>query len=79
MFNTTNRALYVPKHAYSVTPLAKTIARSTEKGIVIVDPTKYSTGLPIPFYSIDATLQYNQADDLDRAEPRRGSLQHRND
>lgn len=31
--------LYVPKDAYSVTPLAKTIAISTEKGIVIADPT----------------------------------------
>lgn len=31
--------LYVPKDAYSVIPLAKTIAISTEKGIVITDPT----------------------------------------
>ncbi|KAH7911069.1 hypothetical protein BJ138DRAFT_1113504 [Hygrophoropsis aurantiaca] len=31
--------LYVPKDAYNVTPLAKTIAISTEKGIVVADPT----------------------------------------
>ena len=31
---------YVPKDAYDVTPLVKTIAVSTEKGIVILDPTK---------------------------------------
>ncbi|KAG1781631.1 hypothetical protein EV702DRAFT_1177351 [Suillus placidus] len=31
--------LYVPKDAYSVTPLAKTVAITTEKGIVIADPT----------------------------------------
>jgi hypothetical protein len=30
----------VPKDAYDVTPLAKTIAISTEKGLAIVDPTK---------------------------------------
>jgi hypothetical protein len=40
MPDTTNQALYVPKDAYSVTPLAKTIAISTEKGIMIADPTK---------------------------------------
>jgi hypothetical protein len=40
MINATDQALYVPKDAYSVTPLAKTIAISTEKGIVIADPTK---------------------------------------
>jgi hypothetical protein len=40
MLNTMDQALYVPKDAYSVTPLAKTIAISTEKGIVIADPTK---------------------------------------
>ncbi|KAH7930131.1 hypothetical protein BV22DRAFT_1028615 [Leucogyrophana mollusca] len=34
--------LYVPKDAYNVTPLAKTIAISTEKGIVVADPTNPS-------------------------------------
>lgn len=32
---------YVPKDAYDVMPLVKTIAVSTEKGIAIVDPTGY--------------------------------------
>jgi hypothetical protein len=39
MLNTTDQALCVPKDAHSVTPLAKTIAISTEKGIVIADQT----------------------------------------
>ncbi|KIM84853.1 hypothetical protein PILCRDRAFT_817654 [Piloderma croceum F 1598] len=30
---------YIPKDAYDVTPLVKTIAVSTEKGIIILDPT----------------------------------------
>ncbi|OAX43158.1 hypothetical protein K503DRAFT_732249 [Rhizopogon vinicolor AM-OR11-026] len=38
-FRPFGEAMYVPKDAYSVTPLAKTIAISTEKGIVIADPT----------------------------------------
>lgn len=38
-FRPFGEALYVPKDAYSVIPLAKTIAISTEKGIVIADPT----------------------------------------
>jgi len=38
-----NQTLYVPKDAYSITPLAKTIAISTEKGIVIADPSKYDS------------------------------------
>ncbi|KAG1747212.1 uncharacterized protein EDB91DRAFT_74648 [Suillus paluster] len=41
-FRPFGEALYVPKDAYSVTPLAKTIAISTEKGIVIADPTNTS-------------------------------------
>jgi hypothetical protein len=32
---------YVPKEPYDVIPLMKTIAIATEKGLVIVDPTKY--------------------------------------
>ncbi|KAG0706814.1 hypothetical protein DFH29DRAFT_900165 [Suillus ampliporus] len=38
-FRPFGEALYVPKDAYSVTLLAKTIAINTEKGIVIADPT----------------------------------------
>jgi len=32
---------YIPRDAYDVTPLVKTIAVSTEKGIVILDPTNF--------------------------------------
>jgi len=43
VLTTGNQTLYVPKDAYSITPLAKTIAISTEKGIVIADPSKYDS------------------------------------
>ncbi|KAH7884721.1 hypothetical protein F5I97DRAFT_1929559 [Phlebopus sp. FC_14] len=39
-FRPFGEALYVPKDAYAVMPLAKTIAISTDRGIVIADPTK---------------------------------------
>ena len=36
-----HQPFYIPKDAYDVTPLVKTIAVCTEKGIMILDPTKY--------------------------------------
>lgn len=35
------KALYVPRDAFSVMPLAKTIAICTERGIVIANPSRY--------------------------------------
>ncbi|GJJ08649.1 hypothetical protein Clacol_002868 [Clathrus columnatus] len=39
---------YVPKDPFDVTLLAKTIAVSTERLMVVVDPTKLSTQTPVP-------------------------------
>ncbi|EIW84261.1 hypothetical protein CONPUDRAFT_163433 [Coniophora puteana RWD-64-598 SS2] len=49
--------LYVPKDAYSVTTLTKTIAIATEKGIVIADPTHASNSVVavVPDFSDSAT------------------------
>lgn len=61
--------LYVPKDAYSVTPLAKTIAISTEKGIVIADPTDTTrqTVSVVPDFS-KATSNMDMADLKTRCE-----------
>jgi hypothetical protein len=32
---------YVPKEPYDMVPLVKTVAIVTEKGLVVLDPTKY--------------------------------------
>ncbi len=40
---TTFQAGYVPKDAYEITPLVKTVGICTDDGIVILDPTKCVT------------------------------------
>lgn len=61
--------LYVPKDAYSVTPLAKTVAITTEKGIVIADPTDTirQTISVVPDFS-GATCNTDMADLKTRCE-----------
>lgn len=68
-FRPFGEALYVPKDAYSVTPLAKTIAISTEKGIVIADPTDTARQMVsvVPDFS-GATSNTDMADLKTRCE-----------
>lgn len=47
----------MPKDAYDITILTKTIGICTEKGIVVADPTKW---VVLPFFlRISANLTYN--------------------
>ncbi|KAG2157870.1 uncharacterized protein EDB93DRAFT_730686 [Suillus bovinus] len=61
--------LYVPKDAYSVIPLAKTVAISTEKGVVIADPTNTTRQMiqVVPNFSA-ATSDTDMADLKTRCE-----------
>ncbi|TDL16579.1 hypothetical protein BD410DRAFT_822834 [Rickenella mellea] len=48
---------YVPRQAYDMTPMTRTIAISTERGLVVIDPTNLSTSatLVIPDFNAVST------------------------